>query len=257
VPPRQAPTADRFKNDENDYPDEPEEERRPRSRRRDDDDEEEERPARSRRSRDDDDEDDKPALGDGWAAFNKVRERTGSGDFPDEYKFPALGEDEGLFKFIDDAPFATFAQHWIDDIPGKKSWICVGDDCPLCDIGDSPAAIACFNVIDMLEPKPKVKMLVARITVAQQIANFAKQTATKPIDKETLYWAVSKSGTKKKQTTNLRPVKARDVDEDFKVSPLNDDEIDELLKKKFTKKNVPTHGRDKLQEVADIATGRD
>lgn len=45
----------------------------------------------------------------------------------------------------DGEPVATFYVHELD---GKEG-VCLGDGCPLCEIGDEPAFQALINVIDL------------------------------------------------------------------------------------------------------------
>lgn len=62
-----------------------------------------------------------------------------------------------LIKFLDDEPFITYYEHQLNELDGKQSFVCLGNDCPLCEIGDDPRYRACFNVIDLSDPDdPKV-----------------------------------------------------------------------------------------------------
>jgi len=57
-----------------------------------------------------------------------------------------------LIKFLDGEPSLTYYEHWLNELDGKKSFVCLGDDCPLCEIGDDPRYRVCFDVIDLSGP---------------------------------------------------------------------------------------------------------
>lgn len=54
-----------------------------------------------------------------------------------------------LIKFLDEEPSLTYYEHWLNELDGKTSFVCLGDDCPLCEIGDDPRYRVCFDVIDL------------------------------------------------------------------------------------------------------------
>lgn len=254
VPPRRttsntasAPSARRTRDeDEDEYPEEEEETPRRRSRAAESTEGEGEGGG---------EDEDRPALGAGWGAWDRAKQNSG-GDFPDEFK---ATENESVLKFLEDGPFASYGQHWFNELDGKKSWVCIGEDCPLCALGDQPSARAVFNVVDMSAPKPKVAMLIVGVKLGKQIATFNKQKATTPINRDNLYWAIVKvpgEGTGKKAAssaqTNLRPIKERDLAEDFDLDPLAEDEITKLEAKVHKAKDVQVHTRAKLKEVAAL-----
>src|SRR5437588_425738 len=148
----------------------------PRGRRRSRDEDDEPRGRRGR-GRDDDDDDRRErenlrdkAVGEGWESYKNNRERAWNA--PDEFEAPNAEKNEKsvLITFLDDKPFASYNQHWIER-KGKKSFTCLGADCPLCDIlGDRPSTYACFNVVDMTgEREPMVKVWMVRKTVAKTL----------------------------------------------------------------------------------------
>ena len=66
-----------------------------------------------------------------------------------------LEEKAQVIKFLDDTPYANFRRHWIERTTkdsGKtiRAYGCpktVGKECPLCDAGDRPQAVAAFNIV--------------------------------------------------------------------------------------------------------------
>ena len=105
--------------------------------------------ARRRRPRDDDDDAEesdfkKPDLSGGWDRSQKRRDTTG-GDFADEWR---PEPEERLVLLLEDEPYVSYGQHWVDErlsMTKKKGFICLEDDCPLCDIGDNVRAMYQFN----------------------------------------------------------------------------------------------------------------
>jgi hypothetical protein len=226
-----------------------------RSRDEDDDDDDDDRKSRkrSRRSRDDDDEDDerskRPALRGGWAEAEKNKTQ---GDWAKEVK---LQNEEQVFKFIDDEPFVSYRQHWIER-PGKKSFTCLDRPtdkdkiCPLCSIGDDkPRSFNAFNVLRLEgDEEPTLEVLVAGVKLTEQL-KAADKGRNGPLTEH--YWAISRSGKGNSTAYNLIPVKERDLEDEWDVVPLDDDEIDEWVEKAYTPKTFPdyTSKRD-LNEIA-------
>lgn len=211
--------------------DEDEPPRRGRARGRSRDAEEEDEPRRprsSRRSSDDEDSASKPkGTSRGWKGFKQKREERS--DFVKNY---AVSDDQPeLIKMLDDEPFTVYAEHWIDERQGKKSFVCIGDDCPLCAIGDKPRVYAMFNVLDLRDPEdPQVFPWKVSQTVADILEGYATDKKTSPLNRPDLYFSVKKSGGGKKGRvqTNLSPVKERDLEEDWDVVPFTEDELDQF-----------------------------
>jgi hypothetical protein len=220
--------------------DEEDEDERPKRRRdRDDDDEGDDRPRSKRRARDDDDEDDeepeersRKEIRSGWSGFKEGKSK--HSDFPE------------------DDPFATYHQHWIDSPPNgikKKSWTCLEDDCPLCKMGDRPRLLSLFNVIHLSTGgDPINKVMELGVKAAGQLLNFAEDRKTGPLSK--MYYAISKSGKGQQTAYNFRPVKDRDLEEDWEMEPLSDDELDEAMEHLYDKKIVQRPSRAQLKELA-------
>lgn len=228
--------------------------RRASSRTRDADDDEDDRPRRSRR--DDDDRDRRPrgrsdrgrgergsrgatssTVGKGWQGYEGL---PSGGDW---IKTWAVPKKPTLIKFLDGEPFSTYAEHWLDEQKGKKSFVCLGEDCPLCDeLGDRPSGYALFNILDLTDPDhPKVEVWKTGKRVAGMLRNFADDKKTSPLNREDLYWSIFKSGEKGGNVqTNLNPVKARDLVEDWDCEPFTDEELDEFEEKLHTEEEIIT-----------------
>ena len=176
---------------------------------------------------DDDDEDTvaprSSAMQSGWKAALDAT-KGDSKRFTNEFKFT---DEAQLVKFLSSEPFAVYEQHWIER-SGKRSFVCSADvdpkGCPLCDKGDSPRAKVAFSVLNLSAEEPVVEMLVTSPTLTRQLASLDSDAKTGPLDR--LYWALSKTGTKKSTSYTVQAVKARDLDEDWGCDP---NEIEELV----------------------------
>lgn len=175
---------------------------------------------------DEDDEDEaprqRPTAKKGWDGYDSLK--GSDGQYP-EFK---PGKEEVLIKILDDAPFATYRQHWIER-PGKKSWTCIEEDCPLCDrLGDKPRKMALFNVYNIDDDA--VQVWVAGPSVAGILKKRATNDKTKPINRDDLYWTVTsekpKGGGAYKYT--IDPVKARDLSEDFGMDPISEEDLADI-----------------------------
>ena len=256
--------------------DEDEAPRRSVSRRRSRDDEDE-RPAKRSttrsRSRDEDSDDDRESrrasrsegaraatstsMGKGRESLRKHRETHKSG-FPDKLKIDA-GE-KVLVKFLEDDFFITYYEHWINDFKGEKrqmSFICLGKDCPLCDIGDDPSFYALINVIDLRNPrKPTLAVWYATPNpgglIEDEIDELEGKKKPQHINDDDKYYVVSK---KKSRSGffeySLKEVSVDDLEDEYDTEPLDDDEVAEFEDKAYTEDIVRLSTRRDLQDIAD------
>lgn len=271
---RRAPkAASRYEEEE------PEEEPRPR-RRRDDDEEEDERPrsrrrardedededdgrsrSRSRRRRDDDDDEDDvdedELLATGWSGANRIKKESPS-DFAQDFAVP---DEPTIIKFLEAEPVTSYHQHWCDWLPAgqKLSHVCIKADCPVCDVGDKPQGRYCFNILDFTDPKhPQPAVWKVGIKVSNLIEKLSKQPKSGPLDRPDLYFEVYKSGggggkrSGGRVQTNLNAVKARDLQEDYDIKPLSDDQLEAFQKKTYKPKDIiQVTPRKELERIAD------
>lgn len=188
----------------------------------------------------------------GWGGFAKVKDASSA--FTDAFKFKE-DEEQVIIKFVDAEPFVSYQQHWIERGVGKKkSFTCLGDDCPLCDeLGDNrPAVQSCFNIIDFTDPKdPVLRPLRVGITVATQLRKKAETKSTSPLNRPDLYFAVSRTKEKNKYTTLIDPVKERDLKEDWDVPPISPELFDELAADSFDEGYVQYDSMTALTEIVE------
>jgi len=150
---------------------------------------------------------------EGWGAAEALL-NVETTEFPTDFKF---SEEPQLVKFLQDRPFATYEQHWIERPKGKKSFVCIGDGCPLCEIlGDKPRGKFAFNVLVLSGEETKVQVLTAPPSLARQIKKAHDDERKGPIDKE--FWEISRLGTGPQTQYTLNYVRGRDLAEEWKLS---------------------------------------
>lgn len=233
-----------------------------------DEDEGEDRPSRSRRGRSRDAEEEDEPKGrsrkrrgaSGFAHYEKVKRSSGFSD----REFKPGDNEKTLIKIQDEEPFDTFNQHWINDRPKgeRKSFMCMDDDpyfeddgdCPLCEIGENATTYSLFNIIDFSKKRsPEVRIWKASPPVADALLRASQERKTSPINREDLYFEVEKVVKGKKTTWNISPVKARDLEEDYRVTPLDPEELDSFESDKYSDRSDVQHVDtwDELNDLAD------
>lgn len=175
-----------------------------------------------------DSEDEAPKHGTtvqaGWAAASAVlKPQQKSGNYPTDFRFSDQAQ---LVRFLDDEPFAVYFQHWIDRSEGKRSFVCIGSDCPLCVIaGDKPRGKFAFNVLVLTEETPSVQILTAPPTLGRMLETANADPRRGPLTK--FYWSISRQGTGPQTTYTLDRVRATDLAEEWELNP---DEIEAVAK---------------------------
>lgn len=192
-----------------------------------------------------DDEDEAPArkvVRGGWNAIDQVK--TGTTDYAIRLK---LSEETQIIKFIGDAPYASYGQHWLER-SGQKSFICLGEDCPLCKAGDRPAKRSAFNVALLAEgEEPVLRSLEVGPRVIDQLKNFHNSDRTGPLDKH--YWAISRTGKGATSSTLLQMVKAADLEE-WGISALTEEELAEFKETAYTSDIIKVPSKRDLMQIA-------
>lgn len=195
-----------------------------------------------------DNEDAMPKVGttvqQGWDAFDSLVQENTS-DFPTDFKF---SESPQLVKFLEDQPFASYEQHWIERPKGKKSFVCIGEACPLCDVlGDKPRGKFAFNVLVLSGESQGVQIMTAPPSLARQIKKAHDDERKGPLSKE--FWEVSRLGSGPTTQYTLNFVRGRDLAEEWKLST---DAVQELVAAAvpFTAEVIRETPRSEMLEVA-------
>lgn len=151
------------------------------------------------------------SVGTGWEDAEKMTSSTG--DYPSEFKH---SEEIQVIKFLDaNGPFATYKMHFLSQKVGKKSYVCLGAQCPLCvKLGHKPEDKRSFTIVNLSTDPFTRQILTAtpRLYKSLHAAHFSPQG---PLDKN--FWALSRSGKQQTTTYHLNAVKGRDLKEDWNI----------------------------------------
>lgn len=174
----------------------------------------------------------------GWGGYRETADSVRS-DFADNLKI--VDNTDMLVKILDEEPVASYAEHWLTLEGGRRSFVCLGADCPICNkLGDRPSVKVCFNVADMDTNPPEVKMWTFGTQVGDILEKFAENEKTSPVNRDDIYWTITRTKKNDRYTTTVRPVKSRDLVEDFDTDPLTEEELDELEQDLFTEDQIYT-----------------
>lgn len=183
----------------------------------------------------------------GWGAAEKVKNADSA--FAQRLK---ISEDPIIIKFLEDEPYASFRQHWVER-QGQKSFTCIADldpkGCPLCDAGSRPATKFAFNVV-LLEPDtdPIVKSYEIGNRVIDQLKNFHTDPRQGPLSKH--YWAVSRTGKGTTSATNHQLVKERDLEDEWAgITPLSESDLRNLMRDAYSPEIIQIPDRKTLQTI--------
>lgn len=190
----------------------------------------------------------------GWGAA----EETKSADSPFAQRLKVTS-DAVVIKFLEDDPYTSFRQHWIER-QGQKSFTCTSNihakGCPLCDAGDRPSARFCFNVALLISgEEPVLRSYEVGPRVVDSLKNFHQDAKMGPLPKH--YWSVSKTGKGATSQTNHQLVKAADLEADWDLDPISDSQLAALKAKAYDSSIVSIPSYKTLQQIAAEELGGD
>jgi hypothetical protein len=151
----------------------------------------------------------------GWGAAQELlKPKKVSSKYATDFR---VSETRQLVRFLEDAPIGSYQQHWLTGkTEGKRSYVCLGSDCPLCTIaGDKPRVRVMFNVLVLTDEEPNVQVLHATQTLAKLIEEQHLDPVRGPLTK--YYWSISRQGTGTTTQYQLERVKATDLADDWKL----------------------------------------
>jgi hypothetical protein len=203
-------------------------------------------------SEDDDDSDEAPVarkvVRSGWGSSDRT-----SGGSNDEFaKRLKVTEEIQIIKFLDDAPYARYRQHWVER-KGQMSFTCIADietgtTCPLCEAGNRPSWRFNFNVILMTAGEdPVLRSYEVGARVIDQLKNFNDHPAMGPLPKH--YWTVSRSGKGATTSTNHQMVRAGDLN-DWGLAELTPSQMKHFASIAYTDEIIRTPSRKTLASIA-------
>jgi hypothetical protein len=186
------------------------------------------------------------AIKRGWGAVEQAK----SADSPYAQRL-RVTEDPIIIKFIEDEPYATYRQHWVER-QGQKSFTCIADldpkGCPLCDAGSRPSTRFAFNVLLLShDSDPVLKSYEVGPRVIDQLKNFHVDPRQGPLSKH--FWAVSRSGKGATSATNHQLVKERDLEE-WDIATIDDETLKFLKKSAYTSDIIQIPVRKDLTQIA-------
>ena len=183
------------------------------------------------------------AIQSGWAAVHAANQQSDK-KYTEEFR---PSEKKQLIKFLRNEPFAVFNQHWIER-SGKKSFVCLPDGCPLCDIaGDTPRQKAAFSVVNLSVENYEVEMFLTSPTLTRQLASFDSDPKTGPVDR--MFWEISRQGSGPKTTYTIVPVKPRDLADDYGLDIVKVEEALESMSP-LTDKIISFTPREQMKDIA-------
>lgn len=166
-------------------------------------------------------------TGGGWGAYTKAKETAKKSSFNSEDQLK-VEDDPILIKFVQDSPFESYYQHWVQRGKGKKrSWTCPGEDnCALCDIGHAVRCLTLFNVIEIVGAKHTNKFWVCGKNAGDQVEAAALSKRWSPINDDDLYFEVERKEAEFGFKYTLTPLRASELEPE-EVVP--DEEIQTFL----------------------------
>ena len=170
----------------------------------------------------------------------------------------AFQPDEKLVacKFLEDKPYAAYRRHWIERMnsegqKSKRPFTCLlsfNKPCPLCEIGDKPQAVSCFNVgICDENGSVNLKSWDVGARLFNVLKAYAADPKVAPLTKG--FFLVNKTGKKGGAQYNVVPVKATALEEDYDIPVPAQETLDALTLYTVEVVEVPTTKQ--LREIAD------
>lgn len=181
----------------------------------------------------------------GWSAAEKLQ----NANSPYAQRL-RVTEEATIVKFLEDDPYATYRQHWVER-SGQKSFTCIADiddrGCPLCKAGNRPSMRFAFNVVLLAtDGDHSVKSYEVGARVIDQLKNFHQDPRQGPLSKH--YWAISRSGKGATSATSHQMIRDRDL-EDWSMEPLSDDELKAFAKEAYGPEIIQIPSRKTLMDI--------
>jgi hypothetical protein len=168
-------------------------------------------------------------------------------------KFFKVPDEEQLIMFLEDGPYANYLTHFCDWIPRgqKSSFVCLQSDCPLCEVDTATPRVR-FNILDCSGDEPVLVTYECGITVAETLMRYNEDAKVGPLGGT--YYAISMTGTKNRRQTQIRPVKVRDLEDDWHFEALTEDELHKFQAKLWDDSSIERSNRQELEEIASSVT---
>jgi hypothetical protein len=159
-----------------------------------------------------------------------------------------VADEEKIILLLEDGPYASFLQHWCEWVGRgqKQSYVCLQEDCPLDEVDRKPSARVRWNVLDCQGDVPIHTTFECGITVTETLEEYSEN---EPLSGR--YFAVAMKGPKNNRRTQIRPVKVRDLKEDWGLAPLSKDDLATFDNKLLDDTSLEINSKAELRKVAD------
>jgi len=162
-------------------------------------------------------------------------------------------DEEVLMKFLEPHAFAPIFQHWLLVDGKRRAYTCIVKECPLCARGDKPKSSDWFNVIDMSGEEPELKVWYASPDPAAAIKARATNKRTSPLNRDGLYFVVSKTKSSKGNGIleySIDPVREDELDV-WGAKPISAEKISEFEKEAYDASLVQVKTKAELTQLAE------
>lgn len=199
-----------------------------------------------------------PTIRDGWGGAQQTYDETS--DYAQAFK---LETDTKVLCFLSNRPYAGYSRHWVERVSvddkgnRKKSnrpYICLDSvgmgECPVCDAGDKPQAVSSFNVAEINDDgTPFLKSWDVGIKLFNILKAYNNDRKVGPLDKEGLFFLVSRSGTGGSTNYQINPVSEDGLERADTLAP-EDSDLAELEDKLYDKSILQIPSRKEMREIA-------
>jgi hypothetical protein len=146
---------------------------------------------------------------------------TPKGDFATEFKF---NDKVQVVRFIDSNdghPLASYKTHFLDGkAKGRKSYVCLGNNCPLCALdpsvkGQKADNKCAFSIINFSVEPFERQLLIASPRLYKTLHVYAHGDSG-PLNSK--FWGLSRTGERQTTMYHITPIKSRDLEEDWGIN---------------------------------------
>jgi hypothetical protein len=162
-------------------------------------------------------------------------------------KFFRVESDEKLIMMLEDQPYASYLMHWCEWVAKgqRMSYVCL-QPCPLDEVDPKPQTRIRWNILDCSGDTPLHVPYECGTSVTDMLIEWGED---EPLSGR--YFGVQMKGAKNNRRTQVRPVKIRDLKEDWEFDPLSEDTIAKFQEHLFDSSSITVSTKDELRKVAD------
>jgi hypothetical protein len=187
------------------------------------------------------------AIGDGWGAPQEERREVVKAPYIDFKK----GSSKKLVKVLEAKPTAQWKQHYVASVRPPFLYCLQDDGCPLCDEGHKSAWNFLLSVVEMNDNAAEVRRWTFSWPVMETLRDsgipLIEGGKTIAVNDPNRYFVLTHiPGT----GIQVVPVKGTDLEEDFGISPLTADELEELSQTSYGAETIFTKTASQLAVVA-------